>query len=97
MMTPEQAIALAETGWWKDRTPEDIVSFQLFIPDGLLCMDFGDFQRAVEKCLGRPVYSHEFGTVGWKRLQAEFLKEKQAPTFQEILDLIPPEKRIVIL
>jgi hypothetical protein len=92
-MTREQAIELAETGWWKDRKPEDIVSFQLF--EEKLCMDFGDFQMAVEKVLGHPVWTHEFAYPD--SLRKEFLKERPAPTFSEILAIIPEAKRIVIV
>jgi hypothetical protein len=92
-MTKEQAIQLAKSGWWKDRAPEDIVAFQLF--EELLCMDFSDFHAAVEKCLGRPVWTHEFGP-GVEQLRAEFMKERPAPTFEEIMNLIPAEKRIII-
>lgn len=91
-MTRKQAKALAETGWWKNRTPEDIVSFQLF--EERLCMDFGEFHLAVEKALGRPVWTHEFAYAD--ELKKEFLKEKPAPTFDEILNLIPEAKRIVL-
>ena len=91
-MTREQAIKLAATGWWKDRTPEDIVGFQLF--EELLCMDFGDFHQAVEKALGRPVFTHEFAFAD--DLRKEFLKDKPAPTFEEIIGLIPKDKLLVI-
>ena len=91
-MTEEQAIALYDSGWYKDRTDEDLVSFQLFEPK--LCMPFGEFHRAIESVLGRPVWTHEFAKV--EALRKEFLKEKPAPTFEEIVNLIPEEKRIII-
>lgn len=95
VITKDQAIALADSGWWKDRTDEDLVSFQLF--EDRLCMPFSEFHRAVEKCLSRPVWTHEFaGKAGQQRLQKEFLKEKPAPTFEEICNLIPEEKRIIL-
>jgi hypothetical protein len=94
-MTEEQAKSLFNSSWWKDRTPEDLVSFQLF--EDRLCMPFSEFHKAIEKCLGRPVWTHEFaGKVGQDRLQKEFLKETPAPTFEEICNLIPEEKRIVL-
>lgn len=55
----EVAIKLGNSGWWKDKTHEEIVRFQLFTAQ--LCMPFGEFHGAVEKCLGRPVFTHEFG------------------------------------
>ena len=91
-LTREQAIALAETGWWKDKDPDFIVRFQLF--EAKMCMDFGDFHEATENALGRPVWTHEFADAGL--LQQEFLGERPAPTFQEILEQIPEAKRIVV-
>jgi len=92
-MTKEAAIRLAESGWWREICPEGIVSFQLF--EDRLCMDFGDFHQAVEKVLGRPVFTHEFAFA--EKLQKEFLREKPAPTFEEILQLIPENKRILFI
>jgi len=94
-MTKEEAIALANTGWWKNQPPEAIVSFQLF--EERLCMDWADFQEAVSKCLHRPVWTHEFARGNADALQREFLNEKAAPTFEEICALIPEVKRIVII
>lgn len=91
-MNKEQAIALAETGWWKNKTARQICMFQLFEP--LLCMPFGDFHKAVEGALNRPVWTHEF--AGMDSLKKEFLGERAAPTMQEIVELIPEAKRIVL-
>ena len=91
-LTQEQAIALAQSGEWKDWTDEEIVKFQLF--QDRLCMDFSRFHRAVEAVLGRPVYTHEFAFRD--RIIDEYQKERSAPTFEEICNLIPAEKRIVI-
>lgn len=91
-LTKEQAVKLAESGWWKDKTPEQIVRFQLF--EERLCMDWAPFQMAVEKVLGRSVWTHEFAR--WDDLKKEYLGAKAAPTFDEILDQIPEAKRIVV-
>ena len=88
----DKAITLAKTGWWKTKTSEEIVRFQLFTEE--LAMDFGDFHGAVEAALGRPVWTHEFAQL--ESLQLEFLGEKPAPTMIEILEMIPKEKRIVV-
>lgn len=92
-MTKEQAVKLAATGWWKTKTPEEIVRFQLFEPK--LCMDFGAFHEALEKVLDRPVFTHELG-MNYDGICKEYLGAKAAPTMQEILDLIPADKRIVV-
>jgi len=91
-ITKEQAIELAESGWWKLATPHDIVKFQLFTDR--LCMPFGEFQKATEEALGRPVWTHEFVFV--EQLRAEFLGDEAAPSFAEIIELIPSEKRIIV-
>jgi hypothetical protein len=93
-MTKDEAVALAETGWWKNRTPREIVSFQLFEPK--LCMDFGDFQLALEKALGRPVFTHELG-LNYEGIKKEFLGKAEPPTMQEILEMIPEAKRILVV
>ena len=91
-MTRESAIALAKTGWWKSLPPEDAALFQLH--EDKLCMDFAAFHGGVEKLLGRSVYTHEFGRPGL--LRAELKGERAAPTLDEILAMIPAEKRIVL-
>lgn len=89
-MTKEAAIKLAETGWWKDACDEAIVSFQLFEP--LLCMDFPDFHSAVTRVLGRPVFVHEFAREDL--LKKEFLRDKEPPSFDEIVALLPPHVQV---
>jgi hypothetical protein len=91
--TKEKAIALAESGEWKDWTDDEIVKCQLF--QEKLCMPFSRFHEAIEKVLGRPVYTHEFG-LNYDGLVAEYLGERPAPTFDEIVSLIPKEKLIIL-
>jgi len=93
-MTKDEAVALAKTGWWKNRTPREIVSFQLF--EKKLCMDFSAFHEALEAALGRPVFTHELG-LNYEGIKKEFLGEAKAPTMAEILDMIPEAKRIVVV
>ena len=91
--TKEQSIAFAESGVWKEWTDEQIVRLQLF--QDKLCVPFSRFHEAIEKVLGRGVWTHEFA---WRdELIKEYLGTKSAPTFDEILNLIPEEKRIVII
>ncbi len=84
-LTKEEAIALGKSGWWKDLPPDDITSFQLW--EDKLCMDFADFHGAVEKSLGRSVWTHEFARPDL--LKQEFLKERERPSLPEIFGLIP--------
>ena len=78
---------------YADWTPKQIARFQLF--QKRLCMPFPRFHKAMEEALGRPVWTHEFG-LNLQGLQAELLGIKGAPTFEEILGLIPPDKLIVV-
>ena len=92
-LTQEQAIKLYDSEWWKNCTDKEIVEFQLFT--ARLCLPFSEFHRATEAVLGRPVWTHEFGSAG--RLKEEFLGEKTAPTFEQIMDIIPEEKRVLVV
>lgn len=89
----EKAIALYDTGWWKGKTHRELAKFQLFTNE--LSMPFEVFHEAIEKALGRPVWTHEFG-LNFDGLCMELLGEKDAPTMDEILALIPADKLIVI-
>lgn len=68
-MTREQSKKFCESGWWKDKTMEQIVALQLYEPR--LCMpNFSLFHEAVEAALNHPVFTHEFADD--KHLQREF-------------------------
>lgn len=92
-LSEESAIKLGESGFWKDMTYRERAGFQMF--EERLCMPFAVFHEAVEKSLGRPVFTHEFG-LNWGGLQDELLGEADPPSLQDILALIPEEKRIVV-
>jgi hypothetical protein len=92
-MKTEEAKALYKTEFWKSLSNEEIATFQLF--EDKLCMPFSVFHAAIEKVLGRPVYTHEFG-LNHKGLEMELLGEKSPPTIEEIINLIPEDKRILI-
>ena len=91
-LTTEQAIAMADSGVWKEWTAEQVVRFQLF--QEKLCMDFSYFQKCMQDVLGRPVWTHEFAFRD--ELVKEYLGVKETPSFDDILNLIPKEKRLVI-
>jgi len=90
-LTKKEAIALAKGGEWKDWTYRDKAKFQLY--QRRLCMPFSVFHEAMEKVLERPVFTHEFA---FPALTREFEGKNGKPTFKEILELIPKEKRLVI-
>ena len=58
-------------------------------------MPFGVFHEAIEKTLERPVFTHEFG-LNLDSLKMELMHGTTPPTLQEIMNLIPEEKRIII-
>lgn len=89
----DTAIALAATKWWEGKSATEIATFCMEVKE--LCCPFGVFHEALEKALGRSVWTHEFG-LNYDGLLAELRGDKTAPTFQEIVELIPAEKRILI-
>ena len=89
----DKAIELFDSNWWEQCNHQEIAEFQLFTKE--LCCPFGVFHEAMEKTLGRPMRTHEFGT-NYEGLCAEFLGEREPPTFEEIVGLIPEEKRIIV-
>jgi hypothetical protein len=89
--TTEEAIAFAKSEIWKTWNHEQIVRLQLF--QDKLCVPFDKFHEAIESVLGRPVWTHEFAS---NNIKEEYLGTRPAPTFEEIIDLIPKDKRIII-
>jgi hypothetical protein len=66
-----------------------IVQSRLFVP-------FSRFHEAMEKCLKRPIFTHEF-ELSYDSLKDELFNGKKPPTMQEIIELIPEDKRIIII
>ena len=91
-MTQQEAIDLFRSGWWKTKSPREIFEFQL--NEERLCMPFPEFHEAAEKVLDRPVFTHEFARPDLLRI--ELAGNTPAPILQNIMDLIPPEKRIIV-
>ena len=92
-LSKEEAIAFHDSGKWKDWPDEALAGFQLF--QKKICMPFDVFHAAIEKVLGSPVYTNEFG-LNYDGLVAEYLGKAPKPSFEDIMNLIPKEKRIVI-
>lgn len=87
----DDAVAIHDSGIWKEWTSEQVVKFQLF--QDLLCMPFDHFHKCIQEVLDRPVFTHEF--MFRDELIKEFIGEKEPPTFEEILSLIPKDKLII--
>jgi len=92
-LTKEQAIKFAKSKAWECLSLEQRFLFQ--VQQRRLCMPFGKFHEATESALGRGVYTHEF--VDPDSLLQEYLGEKEAPSLQDIIEMIPAKKRIVII
>lgn len=89
----DAAVALYESGWWSNKTAREIADFQMHTAE--LCMPFGEFQKAMEEALGRPVFTHEFG-LNYDGLLAELMGERAKPSFAEVLAMIPAEKLLIV-
>ena len=94
-MNEQQAIAFHDSNAWDPLTLRQRAEFQM--SQDLLCMPFEKFHEAVEKTLGRPVFTHEFAFGGRDRMMAELLGERPAPTFDEIFGMLPALTRVLIL
>ena len=92
-LTKEQAISFYDNKLYENMSYRQIAEFQ--IEQDRLCMPFDIFHEAIEKTLGRPVFTHEFG-FNREGLKKELYGEKEPPTFEEICALIPKEKLILI-
>jgi hypothetical protein len=92
-LTKKQAVAIHDSGLWKNWTDEEIVKLQLY--QRLLCIPRTRFHEAIEKVLGRPVWTHEFASQ--ENLMAEYEGKRPKPTFEEIVDLLPKDKTIIMV
>lgn len=92
-MTQEEAVKLHDSKFWEEMDFRARTEFQLF--QERLCMPFTIFHEAVEKTLNRPVFTHEFAFV--ENLRKEFLGERPAPSFTEIMNLIPKDKLVLMV
>lgn len=92
-LTEDQAIELAESKFWEDMTHEERAKFQLF--QDRLCMPFEVFHEAIEKALGRSVWTHEFG-LNHEGLKKELLGDSDPPSLVDIMMMVPVDKRVIV-
>lgn len=92
-LTQEEAIAFFENRKWEALDARTCALFQ--IQQERLCMPFDVFHKAVEETLGRPVFTHELA-LNTDGLLREMKGRENTPTFDQILNLIPPDKRVVV-
>ena len=91
-LSEQEAIKFYNSKVYDQWSLKKIARFQLF--QDRMCVPFGLFHKAMEDLLGRPVYTHEFANV--ERIRQEYLTLAQSPTIEEIIEMIPEEKRIII-
>jgi hypothetical protein len=94
-LTIKQALEMAQSKWWEGMSDRDVAMFQLHQP--LLCIPFDIFHATVERALMRPVFTHEFASGNMEKLRSEIRGGSPVPTLEQIMDLIPVEKRIVVV
>jgi len=92
-LTEEQAKKLFDCKFWEPMSLRDRALFQMH--EKRLCMPFIVFHEAVEKTLGRPVFTHEFAYPDL--IKKELLGDREAPSMEEILGLVPADKRILLV
>lgn len=93
-MTKEQAIALAKSKFWEPMSFRERAVFQ--INERLLCMPFDVFHEAVEKTIGRPVFTHEFG-LNYEGIKNEIMNGAPPPTMDDIINVIPKDKQVILV
>ncbi len=91
-LAQQQAIEFYKSKVYESWTQDQIATFQLY--QERLCMPFSIFHEAIEKTLGRSVWTHEFAYPDNLRRELEGILN--TPTMQEILDLLPKDKIVVI-
>lgn len=92
-MTRDQAIAFAEARAWESMSKHERAELQ--IQQSKLCMPFDVFHEAIEDRLGRPVWTHELASP--ELLRQEMFGDRARPTLEEIMSMIPEEKRIALV
>ena len=93
-LTEKEAIAFHDNKLYENMSAKERAQFQL--AQDRLCMPFDVFHEAVEEALGRPVFTHEFA-LNRQGLIKELNGEQEAPTFEDIIKLIPEDKRVLIV
>ncbi len=92
-LSKEKAIEFFKSKLWEDMTHEEIAKFQMC--QDKLCVPFDVFHESIEEALQRPVYTNEFG-INREGLKAELFNGAPPPSFEEILELLPKEKLIIV-
>ena len=92
-LTKDQAIEFAENKSWESMNYRQRAEFQIL--QDKLCMPFSVFHEAVEKTLDRPVFTHEFG-LNLDGIIDEMFNEKAPPSLEDIIDMLPSDKALIV-
>lgn len=91
-LTRNQATALYDSSFWENLAYVERARFQL--SEERLCMPFDVFVEAVERSLGRAVTVGEL--LDSLALLSELTGERQPLDIDELLALLPDDKRILL-
>lgn len=91
-LTKEEAKALFDSGDFARLSDEEIFNLAFF--QRLLCVPFAELHRVTEKVFGRSVWTHEFAFRDG--LLLELRQQKEKPTMEQIVGLLPKEKVLVM-
>jgi hypothetical protein len=91
-VTVDDAKLIAESKIWENWSAYQKAQFQM--EQDLLCMPFGEFHKAMEDALGRPVFTHEFAYRD--HLRDELNLRKPTSTLDEVVGLLPQDKVILV-
>ena len=83
-----QAVRFSDSGWYNNKTAEEIVAMHLFEPK-LVVPKFSIFHKAIEDVFGIPVQTIEFG-FNKDKLQGSFMEK--VSNAKELIDKMQQEK-----
>lgn len=92
-LSKSEAIEYFDNKKWEGLDYREIATFQM--RQKRLCIPFSVFHEAVEKTLGRPVWTHEFA-LNYDGILKELEGGDDNPTMQEIIEMLPADKTIVV-
>jgi hypothetical protein len=92
-LSKEEAIEIGKSGVWKEWDATKKVLVQLF--NDLMCIPISEYQNALNEVLGRLVLTHELAYPDM--LRDEYLTLRPPPTMQEIIDLMPGDRPLIVV
>jgi hypothetical protein len=84
--TLKTAMQKYDTKWWESKDPVEVAKYQIF--EDILMTNFSTFHEGIEKLVGRPVYTHEFG------LNVNGLRQEAREAIARLDDGKPLEEKV---